>query len=399
VNVLCVSAFCPHERADNAGALDVHHMLRRLAERHEVTLVCAVTEADREALPSLESIVRHVVAVPAYDIPSGWRYALWSAASLPTALPAIAFLNNRRSLRTAIQELADRDGFDVAHFAFTQTMHLRSLLPPELPAVIDEPDIAFERRSRFARTVSNPLVRYSILWDSAKLKRYELRGLQRFDGVLLRTQREADLLRKLTQFRRLLVVPPWVDVSFRDEVAPQPEEPAILFYGALWRPVNQDAALWLAREIFPRVRERVPQARLLLVGSRPPSALRALSNGSIEVTGFVDSVAPYYRRAAVAVAPLRAGSGIRGKVLQSLGVGRPVVATPIGAEGIDAAEGDGLFVRGEAETVAAAAADLLTDPDPGRLYAAGRRYFDRSYRWDDAVAEWEALLGELAAAA
>ena len=397
MKILVVSAFCPHEHADNAGTLDVHHMLRRLAKRNEITLVSPATPADHGALAGLESIVERLVTVPAHAVESGLRYTTWSAASLPTALPAIAFLNNDRRLRGAIRELAQPGEFDVAHFAFPQTIHLQPLLPPDLRAVIDEPDLAFERRRRFADTVRNPLVRYPILFDSAKLKRYEVRGLARFDAVVLRTRREAELLRSLGEFRRVLVVPPWVDVSFRAEIPPEPEERSVLFFSALWRPVNQDAALWLARDIFTRVRERVPGARLLLVGSRPPAGVLALASSDVEVPGFVDSIAPYYRRAAVAVAPVRAGSGIRGKVLQALAVGRPVVATPIGAEGIDAQERHGLYVRADADAFASEVVRLLEHDDAKSIYAAGRRYFDESYRWDEAIAAWEALLEEVAA--
>jgi glycosyltransferase involved in cell wall biosynthesis len=162
--------------------------------------------------------------------------------------------------------------------------------------------------------------------------------------------------------------------------------------------VNEDAALWAAREILPLVRKRVPDSRLLLVGSRPSAAVRALASESVEVPGWVESIAPWYERAAVALVPIRAGSGIRGKILQALGVGRPVVATPIGAEGIEAREEDGLFVRDEPAELAAAVVALLEGAEHARWHDAGRRWFDAAYRWEQACAEWESMLVELACA-
>src|SRR5205823_1679221 len=139
--------------------------------------------------------------------------------------------------------------------------------------------------------------------------------------------------------------------------------------------------LWAAREVLPLVRERVPDSRLLLVGSRPPAAVRALASDAVEVPGWVDSIAPWYQRAAVALVPLRAGSGIRGKILQALGVGRPVVSTPVGAEGIDATEKDGLFVRADPAELAEALVTLLEGGEHERRHEAGRRWFDTTYRW------------------
>jgi len=107
-------------------------------------------------------------------------------------------------------------------------------------------------------------------------------------------------------------------------------------------------------------------------------------------------VAPYYQRSAVVVAPLRAGSGIKGKVLQALGVGRPVVATPVGAEGIEATERDGLFVRHDPAGLADAIATLLEAGDGARWYRAGRAYFDRVYDFERGCRAWETLLEELA---
>ena len=265
-----------------------------------------------------------------------------------------------------------------------------------VPTVIDESDLAFERRRRFAMMIRNPVARIPILWDCQKLERYELDWLARFEAVLLRTEREEKLLRSKIELKRTLVIPPWVDVSFRDRVPPRPTDKTVLFFGALWRPVNDDAALWMAREVFPIVSQKIPEARLALVGSRPSKSVGALRSPRIEVPGWVDSIAPWYARSSVVVAPLRAGSGIKGKVIQALGVGRPVVATPVGAEGIDATESDGLFVENDAESFASRIVSLLENDDHLRWYESGRTYFDRNYSFESGCREWESLLETLA---
>jgi polysaccharide biosynthesis protein PslH len=152
-----------------------------------------------------------------------------------------------------------------------------------------------------------------------------------------------------------------------------------------WAP-NVDAALWLGRDIWPLVVERVPGARLLLVGKDPAPEVRALADETVEVTGTVDDVAPYLARARVAVAPLRAGGGTRLKIMEALGAGRPVVGTSLGCEGMEDLVGRGVVVADTAQGLAAALSELLLDP--ARAVALGRAGHDAvqaAHSWDAAL--------------
>jgi glycosyltransferase involved in cell wall biosynthesis len=150
-----------------------------------------------------------------------------------------------------------------------------------------------------------------------------------------------------------------------------PGEPVVLFVGALWRSENEDAALWLLREIWPRVRAKLPEARLVIAGADPTAPVRegVMATEGATLTGHVDSLAEYYRRASVAVAPLRFGAGVKLKAVVAMMWGVPVVATSVGAEGV---EGPDVFVAVEddADSFAAAVAGVLTDPGPRLEVAA-----------------------------
>ena len=166
---------------------------------------------------------------------------------------------------------------------------------------------------------------------------------------------------------------------------PEAPEPTVAFVATMgWAP-NVDAAVWLGREIWPQVRSRVPGARLLLVGKDPAPAVSALADGSIEVTGTVQDVNPYLARSRVVVAPLRAGGGTRLKIMEALDVGRPVVATSLGCEGMEDLVGRGVVVADTATGLADAIADLLLDPV--RAAALGRVGHDAvkaGHSWDTA---------------
>jgi glycosyltransferase involved in cell wall biosynthesis len=179
------------------------------------------------------------------------------------------------------------------------------------------------------------------------------------------------------------VVPNGVDAGRLAQVTGEPEPGRLLFTGTLDYAPNADAVRWFSDEVLPLVRARRPDARLTVVGRNPPADVRALDrDGAVEVTGWVDDLAPYQRAAAVTVAPLRSGGGTKLKVLEALAAGRPLVATPIAAEGIDITDGRHLLVRDDAAGFAEAVVELLDDRDrAGALAAAGRELVAQRYDW------------------
>lgn len=181
------------------------------------------------------------------------------------------------------------------------------------------------------------------------------------------------------------VVPNGADVEDLAAVPDSGRLPGrLLFTGTMSYPPNAQAAQWLADEIFEKVRARRPDATLAIVGRNPSAAIRALaSRPGIEVPGRVPDLRPWLTQAEVVVAPLLAGSGTKLKVIEAMAAGRPVVATPIGAEGIEAEMGRELEVAETAEQFAAAVVELLADSSRARrMGGAGRELAARLYSWD-----------------
>lgn len=135
----------------------------------------------------------------------------------------------------------------------------------------------------------------------------------------------------------------------------------LLFAGNFMHPPNVDAAMWLAEEILPRVRLRHPDALLQLVGASPPASVRRLAGPGVAVTGMVPDVAVFLNAATVVVAPLRLGGGIRVKVIDALVFGKPVVATPLAAEGLNVSDRRELLLAEGHEAFADAISSLLSD--------------------------------------
>jgi glycosyltransferase involved in cell wall biosynthesis len=217
--------------------------------------------------------------------------------------------------------------------------------------------------------------------EAAALRRMERRTIGSFDHVVVVSEKERDRLPPGAL--SVLVCPNGRDPS---AVLPEAPEPTVAFVATMgWAP-NVDAAVWLARDIWPMILARVPRARLLLVGKDPAPAVVALADDTIEVTGTVDDVRPYLARARVVVAPLRAGGGTRLKIMEALDVGRPLVATSVGCEGMEDLIGRGVVVADTAPALAEAIADLLLDPvHAAALGRAGHDAVAADHTWDAAL--------------
>jgi glycosyltransferase involved in cell wall biosynthesis len=154
--------------------------------------------------------------------------------------------------------------------------------------------------------------------------------------------------------------------------------PSLLFVGLLSYQPNRLAVEWLAREIVPRVRARVPDAELVVVGRRDGVRVRGEHTAGVRVVGWVPDVTPYYERATVAVTPLHSGGGTRLKVIEALARRVPLVSTTFGCEGIELSHGEELVVADHPVEFAAACIELLGDPvRRARLAEAGRRRYER----------------------
>jgi glycosyltransferase involved in cell wall biosynthesis len=144
-----------------------------------------------------------------------------------------------------------------------------------------------------------------------------------------------------------------------------------------------DAVLFFCKEILPLVRERVGKVEMWVVGRDPVPEIRALDGDGIHVTGQVEGIQPYYQRCTAVVVPLRAGGGTRLKILEAMALGRPVVSTSIGCEGLDVAPEKHLLVADDPEDFADATARLILDCGLNqRIVSEARQLVVDHYNWD-----------------
>ena len=176
------------------------------------------------------------------------------------------------------------------------------------------------------------------------------------------SEADAKFHKNLSKNIRTIIIPNAVDTDDLRPLPP-PEEPLSLIYpGRMDYPPNSEAVEFFCREILPKVARIVPGVRLYVVGKNQLPRLRELQSDPVEITGYVENMIPFWRKAAILVAPLQAGSGTRIKILEAMALGRPVVSTGKGCEGLDVPHGKGILIADDASTFVRETVRLLQDP-------------------------------------
>jgi glycosyltransferase involved in cell wall biosynthesis len=163
----------------------------------------------------------------------------------------------------------------------------------------------------------------------------------------------------------------------------------IIFLGGLHWPPNAQGVLWFFKEIFPLIKQELPEASLTVIGKDPPFELNG--NG-VQVTGYVPDLAPYLAETAVFIVPLLAGGGMRVKILDAWNWGLPIVSTTIGAEGIAAVDQENMLIADTPEAFAKATISLLQRPDLAKkLVQNGRQTLEEEYDWQTVYRAWDKI--------
>jgi polysaccharide biosynthesis protein PslH len=267
------------------------------------------------------------------------------------------------------------------------------------PTVFDSADVLHDVKRSLAVADSRRRMRPWWRVEALKASQVEGRAARAARAVTVATDADAELFERLGA-RRVVVVLNGVDLPATPHRFPPGGAEVVLVGYFAWRP-NAEAGLELCREILPRIRARVPAARVTLVGSMVPAELLAQRSPAAQLTGAVKDVLPYLRRARVTVMPLRCGGGSRIKVLEALAAGVPVVATPFAVAGIEVRHGEHALIADTPQDLAALAVRVIEDDDlAAALSRAGRGLVERRYGWPTVARPLLDLhheLGELAA--
>lgn len=180
--------------------------------------------------------------------------------------------------------------------------------------------------------------------ESIKYQAFEKKVARKFKNWIVSSPIDAKYLQSLKLGIDIFVVPNAVDTNYFQPLNVNYEPKTILFSGLVDKPVNVDAACYFAKEIFPLVKKKVSDAKLYIVGPNPSSKVRRLANDDIVVKGFVSDIREFIAKSQIVIAPVRVATGVRNKILQAWSIGKPVVSTTIGAQGLKAVDNKNILL-------------------------------------------------------
>ncbi len=419
---------------DKGGKLRTWHLMRQLARQHEITYVAFADAVDRERYAKgMGEVCAELVTVPHTTVAKGtWRFRLEAAASLLDPLPYAVGRYRSAPYRSAVDALLARTPYDLVVCDFlVPAVNLtwnaidgrrpRTYAPPAgaptpmggsgaddgaprrvRPAtVLFTHNVEAEIWRRHAETQPDAVRRFLFRTQWHRMRRFEGDTLRRFDLVLAVSDTDRDTLRREygeDLLARTHVVATGVDTSYFQpapvgEVAPH----HLVFTGSMdWIP-NEDAMVYCCEQILPRIRAQVPDATLSIIGRAPTPAVRRLGDAEgIEVTGAVDDVRPHVATGAVYVVPLRIGGGTRLKIFEAMAMGKAVVSTTVGAEGLPLTDGVDVVLADDPQAFAERTVALLRDAEMrARLGASARRLVVDRYDWSAVSGDLEQALGAI----
>jgi sugar transferase (PEP-CTERM/EpsH1 system associated) len=381
---------------DSGGKIRSYNILKQLAREHRVTYFGFHAEQDDAAHAELKAIFERVVTCP-LKLPAAKSFAelVQYGKDLFSREPYAISKYCQPWVAGALRNLVQTESYDVIVCDF---LVAAGVIPWDLPC----PKVLFTHNvealiwKRHYEVARNPLWKLLSWREWRAMERAERRYLREADHVLAVSQTDRDFFAQEIPAEKLTVIPTGVDVEYFHPMASEEEPNSLVFTGSMdWMP-NEDGIFYFAEEILPRIFEKLPNARLSVVGRKPSARLKALAATDphhLHLTGWVNDIRPYLAQSAVCIVPLRVGSGTRLKIFEAMGMGKAIVSTTIGAEGLPVRHGEEILLADSPDVFAQRVVGLLEDAaERRRLGNAARVLVETKYSWGSVAKEFAASL-------
>jgi sugar transferase (PEP-CTERM/EpsH1 system associated) len=390
VKILFLSQIVPYP--PHGGVLQRgFNIIREIAKRNELHLLAFnhpdVLKTERlveESKAVLGAYCRTLEYVDLWPKRSEFhRYAgyLWGGLS---GLPFSVLAHRSLRFRRAIARIVKAEQVDIVHYDTLALAQFRDMAEG-LPKVLTHHNIESQLMERRSGSESGIFARTYTGLQAEKIRAYEMEECGKFDLNITVSDADAAQLKTMVPGLRTAVVPNGVDIEyFMSDNGNSAMEPALIYTGGMNMYANRDAVLYFLEHIWQKIRAEIPGLRFYAVGQDPPPELHKIAEKDIGVvvTGYVDDIRPYVTRSSVYVVPLRVGGGTRLKILDAMAMGKAIVSTTIGAEGIDATDGKNILLADNPEDFAARVVTILRTSDLRmNLGREARRLVENEYSW------------------
>lgn len=382
MKILFLSPTVPYPLTDG-GRIRVYNLLKQIAQDNEVTLLALETQpTDIDSITRIQQngitvhLVEHLHTLPRVSLNT-----LLSA--LIRRQPITVARYNVSTYRKKLQELLVSESFDIVHYEMFHTAQFHT--ESDLPSVLSQQNVDSSIWHRLTDETSNIFYKFAYWTQQIAFKRYERVLSSKFDAVTCTSEIDAAIFERHCPNDIVKVIPNGVDVTHFTPDFESEDTAHLIYIGSMdWYP-NEDAVSFFADEVLPIIRESVQDVQFTIVGGNPSEHVQRLADrNGIVVTGRVPEIKPYFSAATVFVVPLRIGSGTRLKILEALAMGKAVVSTTVGAEGLSLQNGEEIMIADEPNDFAAAVIQLLTDPTlRKKIGQNGRKRVEQDYDWQN----------------
>jgi len=396
MNILFLTQILPYP-PDAGPKVKTWHVLQALIEYgHSITLVSFVRPDEGPHLPVLEKMCSAVHAVPIHR--SRIADMGYMIKSYMTNRPFLIERDDLSPMQEMVNQLVKEGDFQFIHADQLTMVQFAirgaSAFPDKRPKVIFDAHNAVwtivERMEENAPFFLKPVLAV----ETKRVKQYEGELLRTVDHVLAVTDIDRNLLEEAMHFSKkrnhnrvspITVIPIAVDTQKLKPVTRKVGSKNIVTLGTLHYPPNADGIRWFFNEVLPLIWKRIPDATLTIIGKNPPQDFldfQERNSDLVKVTGYVPDLVPYLEQSAVMVVPVRAGGGMRVRILEAFAYAMPVVTTTVGLEGIQAFHDRDVFVADTEVDFAYRTTDLIENTSlQDKLSSHGRQLAETRYDW------------------
>ncbi len=367
----------------SGGQIRTYNLLKNLSADHEITLMSFIRDDEEKVyIPELEKFCSRVITFKRTSKAWHWRNILLAGL---TAYPFVVCLYLYKQVKKAIEKELSENDYDLIH---AETFYVMPNIPQtNVPILLVEQVIEYLVYQRYTEMLPwwaaamKPILKI----DVAKIKRWERHYWHQAQGLAAMSEEDKQFMLNLDSDLDIDVIANGVDIDYFAKTKKEKTSvPTVLFIGNFkWLP-NKDAVKFLAREIWPLIKAKIPKARLWIVGRSPTADIIELGKGKeIIVDGGVDDIRHAYANADVLLAPIRNGRGTKYKILEAMATQTPIVGTPLAVEGVDIVDGEHALVGKDAASLSEHTVRILERPDLGsKLAKKAFQLVKRSYSWN-----------------
>ncbi|HYG76844.1 MAG TPA: glycosyltransferase [Planctomycetota bacterium] len=370
---------------NTGGKIRTAKMIEQLSKDNDLTLVTyRYPEDTDEDVAQTAKLCKHLVTVPCKETPKYTpRFYYELGRNLFERLPYVVSKYASRELAETVAGVYKAQNPDLVMVDFLQACEsIRRL--KNVPFVLFQHNVEAAIFEQLAARANSFFERLYLNLQARRMRRYEKRMCRRAHTVIAVSDVDSRAFETHYGARNCEVVPTGVDTNFFLPSSSLRRLNNLVFTGSMDWLANQDAMQYFVRDIFPLIRQEIPNVMLSIVGRNPPPDIQKLGEQpGIAVTGTVDDIRPYVHGAKVYIVPLRIGSGTRLKLLEAMSMGKAIVSTTIGAEGLPVEHGKNIVLADDANAFAQEVVGLLRDTERREMLEENARTLvERSYSWE-----------------